>query len=194
MLVAVVACTAGCNALTGIDDYSAASDGGASDVDVRAPAGSLVENGDFELPSCIGWLPESSTLATENGVVHAGSGACLVCADADPEHTVWAIAQKRNEDDGLVDGVTYVGEAWVRAADGTAPAMNLSATLTLDRRADDTTIDLQETPGPAAVDGTWRHVSTAITYRAGTDLYFEVLSRHTGGCLVVDDASLHPAP
>jgi hypothetical protein len=162
-----------------------AADGAAEGAADAGTTASLLEGSDFEVPGCLGWDANGSTLADDTNA-HTGTHSCRVCAAAGT--TVSAISQRSAT--GLPAG-SYVGEAWVRAAPATEVATAMFAGLvTYD--AAGTRLDGRELPGPELTDA-WQKVTTSLRIVDGNFVQLDILSRASGGCLLVDDAVLYRA-
>jgi hypothetical protein len=154
---------------------------GAADAGATA---SLLEGGDFEVPGCLGWDANGSTLAEDTNA-HGGKRSCLVCGTGG---SVWSISQRSGT--GLPAG-SYVGEAWVRSAPSKTVAMTMLAGIETFN-ASDMRLDGRELPGPALTDA-WQKITTSFKVGEGDFVQLDILSRAPGGCFLVDDAVLYRA-
>ncbi len=155
----------------------------AGDDETPAPAANALENGDFER-GCTGWEGVTATFVPTE-TAHGGKKACLVCSNS--TGLPLDFFQRRT----LASG-HYVGEVYVRAADGGKIAQNLSCALeALD--ADGHSVATATTPGPTlTID--WQRASCLVDLPAGDGMVLRFGAKATDGCLLIDDAALRLAP
>lgn len=171
----------------GVIDAGESADGSAPDA---ADEANLVDNPGME-DGIEGWFSYNST-HTVDGDPHGGTSAMLVCADADPDFSLYQDIIDPPEP--VPQGQAYQAAVWVRAEpDAPAPG---SVKLTIRERGGAT--DLLDHDGtPIALVGTdWMQLQAEgmIQEADRTTLILVVwgLAASAGDCFAVDDAAMRP--
>jgi hypothetical protein len=133
---------------------------------------------------CLGWTPDQATTELST-VARTGAHSCLVCA-LPVTAEFFNLTAPAFDADG---GTSFYGEAWFKAPPARAGVVSVGTQATLS--VDGTISGNQVPPDPSS----WASSTFTFTTSNSGSLQFYIHSFiPDGGCVLVDDASLHRVP
>jgi hypothetical protein len=171
---------------TPASDAAPENDSSTPDADAASEAGApnLLENGDFE-SGCARWTASQGS-ATADTTARSGAGSCRLCFAPDPDSGAMAANLYQIVPHTLTSGTRYGATAWVRNAPGTSGASSAYSRII---EHDNTGTAYPSSGTPFTPNDTWQRTDALLDLPAdGSAIEFAITA--SGGCILVDDASL----